>query len=116
MLVSNSNSIFYKWKIANKYMFRNLSTSEKLYNYNNIRGSSITYHIILNEFHLNLVYNLKTKMNNRKEVASIDPGLRKFVTIYSPSKIIDIGKGSENKLLKICKEIDIIKSRMDRNN
>ena len=112
----NSLNLFVNWKLNDKFMFRNISKSEDLNKYGGIRGSSLTYHSVLKTFILNLTYTEKTKLNNKKEVASIDPGLRKFVTIYSPSQIVEIGKDGNKRLYKVCKEIDIIKSRMDSKN
>ena len=113
MIRGNKNTIFNNWSIKNKYIFRNLKTSEQLKKYD-ILGSSISYHTVLKEYHMNIVYNDTTKINNNQNVCAIDPGIRKFAVIYSHNKIIEIGKNCNKKLFKVCKEIDIIKSRMDK--
>ena len=113
MIKGEKNSIFNNWIINNKYLFRNLKTSEQLKKYD-ILGSSISYHTILKEYHMNVVYNDTTKINNNQNICAIDPGIRKFAVIYSHNKIIEIGKNCNKKLFKVCKEIDIIKSRIDK--
>ena len=113
-MIHRSNSLFMNWKIDDKYMFRNLKTSEKFSKFK-FKGSSITYHKILNKFTLNLNYVYQTqKYNNSNRIGAIDPGQRVFATIFSTDKIIEIGNDACEKLFKICREIDIIQSRLNR--
>ena len=92
---------------------RNLKTKEKFKNFDLV-GSSISFYKISKKIFLNLNYNEVSKINNNKEACAIDPGLRKFAAIYSPKEVIQIGPDAHKIIFKICQEIDIIKSRMDR--
>ena len=113
MINAKTNSIFYNWKLADEYLFRNLKTSENFDKYK-IKGSSIGYHKILKKFMLNLNYQSNSKVNDNKKICSIDPGIKNFLTVYSQSKVLQIGKNTTEKIYKVCKEIDIIQSRMNR--
>jgi len=113
MINSKDNGLFVKWKIDNEYMFKNLNSSEK-FNENNIIGSSLSYHKILKTFTLNLNYETLTTTSNSNQICAIDQGIKNPFTIYSPIKVVQIGNGVTRKLYKVCKEIDIIKSRIDK--
>jgi hypothetical protein len=68
----------------NKFIFRNIKSSNKFNDYKNISDSSITYNQKLNEFYLNLNYEDIKLPNNaenivkNKKICSIDPGVRTF--------------------------------------
>jgi len=76
--------------------------------------SSITYNAKLKETYLNLNYIISTTKTEGKKICSIDPGVCNFVSIYSDSAMETIGINSKEKLYKLCKEIDIISSRINR--
>lgn len=108
------NTLFanYKDKEGN-FIFRNLRMSDVICNYDYC-GSSLTYNLKLNEFILNLTYNDKQKECNNDKICAIDQGVNNFMTVYSDHKISLLGINCTKKMYKICKEIDIIKSRIDR--
>ena len=87
--------------------------AEKLDNYK-ASGCSISYHTVLKKYTLNIPFSIKSERTANKNIASIDPGIRCFANIYTPNKVIEIGNNCTTKLLKVCQEIDIIKSRMNR--
>jgi transposase len=112
MISYRYNGIFANWKEGNKYIFRNLRTSEKIPK--QFIGSSITYHKRLKTFFLNLNYKSKTINVDSNRVCSIDQGIRKPYTIYSPEDVVIIGDNCVKKISKKCKEIDIIQSRINK--
>lgn len=109
----NSNSIFSALKHDGINIFKDLKCSENFYDLNPL-GSTLTYNKILNNVFLNITYKTVSKENQNKKCCSIDPGIRKFVTIYHDNGISHIGKDCCRKLEKVCKEIDIIQSRTDK--
>jgi len=111
MISTKKNGIFTSWKIENAYMFKYLKTSEKIPS--NFVGSNISYHRILKTFMLNLNYNSMSTTTKNKEVCAIDQGIKNPFTIYAPNKVIIIGNEASDKLYKLCKEMDIILSRMN---
>ncbi len=126
MISKNRDSLFKNLKYKGEQVFRKIKFSESLKKYD-ICDSSISYNRVLKEFYLNLNYKYnpsKDKTNKKeflenKKVCSIDPGLRCFLTTYSDNKVEKIGVDISEKIKKICKEIDIITSRIyskDKNN
>ncbi|CAH6421108.1 Transposase [uncultured virus] len=113
MINKKTNSIFNNWKLGDRYIFRNLKTSENFNKYE-IKGSSISLHKILKKYTLNLNYETESTINKSRKICSIDPGIRNFLTVYSQTKVLEIGRNTTEKIYKICKEIDIIQSRMNR--
>lgn len=113
MISYTYNGLFANWKINGKSMFKKIRSSEKFTD--NVIGSSISYHRILGTFVLNMNYYATSTNIKSKQVCAIDQGIKKPYTIYSPSKVTEIGEGSADKLHKICKEMDIIISRMNSN-
>lgn len=112
MINSKHNGLFVGWKINNKFLFKYLKSSEKFPEH--VVGSSLTYHKILKTFVLNLNYEDTTKVSKNKETCAIDQGIKRPFTIYSQTTVTEIGDKSCDKLYKVCKEIDIIKSRIDK--
>jgi transposase len=106
------DGIFKNNKLENKFVFRNLKMNENISDFDYC-DSSITYHRILNKFTLNLTYNSKTIENKSSKICALDPGVKNFMTLYSDTKVAKIGVSCKDKIYKICKEIDIIKSRID---
>jgi len=106
-------SIFVNYKINDNYVFRNLKMSDNITNYN-YGDSSISYHRILDVFMLNLNYTVQRKTNKNNKVCALDPGVNNFMTCFSENKICKLGVNCCNQIEKICKEIDIIKSRLDK--
>lgn len=111
MISLNFNGIFANLYLDG-YLFRNLRASEKISNFTDIKGSTLSYNKYLNKFTLNLSYVVKTRITKGKEVGAIDPGVRRFITLYSPNKVTIIGEKAIDVLFKMCKEIDIIQSRI----
>ncbi|ARF11649.1 transposase [Klosneuvirus KNV1] len=112
-MIHKTNSLFRNWKINDNYLFRNLKTSERFHMYN-FKGSTLSYHRILKKYTLNLSYEEKTyKHYIPHRIGAGDPGQRTFLTIYSTDKVIEVGNNGCNKLFNICKEIDIIQSRLN---
>jgi transposase len=108
-----SNSLFTNYKYNEEYLFRNLKSSEKLKKYKALT-STLTFHTVLKTVFLNLTHEIETKENTKKKVASGDPGERTFLTIYSDNQVNRMGERCSVKMHKVCKEIDIIQSRLDR--
>jgi len=108
-----NNTIFSGMKINNKYIFKNgINLKENISKYN-FKDSSISYDKTLSKFYLNLNYSTENKINENKKVCSLDPGVKNFITIYDESSVSKIGINCGKKLLKLCKETDIIKSRLN---
>jgi len=114
--ISKSNTIFSGMKIDNKYIFKKgirLKENISKYNYGD---SNISCDIKSNKYFLNLSYdeeNIERDINKYK-TCGIDPGIKNFITIYDESSVANIGMRCENKMNKICKEIDIIKSHINK--
>lgn len=113
MISAFRNGLFTSWKINGTTIFKNIKTHDKFKNYN-IQDSSITYHTVLKKYILNLTYSIKSNPTTNKTVAAIDQGIRTPFTIYSTNEVIKIGFGATDKIMKTCKEIDIIQSRMSK--
>lgn len=112
MLNSKTNGLFTNWKINGKYLFRKLKSSERFSK--DIIGSSITYHKVLNTFIFNMNYKTHSNKCYNKEPCAIDQGIKNPFTIYSPTKVTIIGNNANEKIVKLCKEMDIIQSRMNK--
>lgn len=112
MINSKSNGIFVKWMINGKYIFKNIKTHDKFSNYE-FKGSSLSYHSVLNSFTLNLTYKIQSEPTKIKNICAIDQGIRTPFTIYSTNEVVKIGFGASEKIIKVCKEIDIIQSRIN---
>lgn len=93
-------------------VFKKVKMSESIENLD-YGTSSITYHSVLNTFTLNLSYTTQNSTNKTEKVGAIDPGLREFMVIFSDNKVCKIGIDCTKRLFKICKELDIIQSRIN---
>ena len=111
MISEKTNGIFVNWKIKNKFVFKKLNTSERFMK--TFKGCSITYHTVLNTFHLNMNYVTQTKHPIGNQIGSIDQGVKNPYVIYSPSDVTIIGNNIRDTIYKKCKEIDIINSRIN---
>ena len=119
MISTKKNGLFIMLKDdTNQFIFRNLKTSCKFNKYKNICDSSISWNIRTNEFFMNLNFIDDKHINENillnKKICSIDPGLKTFLTIYDDNSINKIGIGIRNKINKICEEIDIITSKINK--
>ena len=112
-MISSKQILFPNYKIDNKKVFTQNNINENLSKYNYC-DSSITYNKILNKYYLNLSYKKETIECKNNKVCSIDPGVRNFVSLYSDNKIANIGINCNERINKLNKEIDIIKSRLSQ--
>jgi len=110
---SKYKSIFSGYKLDNKYVFRDLKMSDDITKYN-YGDSTISYHRILDIFTLNLTYSETIKKNKETKVCSNDPGVNNFMTCFSEDSVCKLGINCDKKIGKVCKEIDIIHSRIDK--
>lgn len=111
-MITDRNSLFHNFKgDEERPIFRDLKTSERFNKYN-YGDSSLTYNTCTKEAYINLSYKSNKSIPKKYDVCSIDPGVRTFLTVYDENKITEIGKDN-GKLKKICKEIDMIHSRVD---
>lgn len=106
------NSLFYNWEIDNKYMFRNIKTSKPFKP--GYRDSSLSYHKVLKTFVLNLNYKVTPVKTTSDKICGIDQGVKTPFVVYSPDNVVEIGNEARKRVEKLCKEIDIISSRMNR--
>lgn len=106
-------TIFSCYKVDDTYVFRNLKMSDDITKYD-LGTATISYHRILNEFTINLTYTEDKKINNETKVGALDPGVNNFMTCYSEYSICKLGISCDTKIEKICNEIDIIHSRIDK--
>lgn len=113
MIIPKSNGFFSRWKIQGSYVFKTIKTHDRFEDYK-IQDSSITYHRILKTFVLNLTHTVQSFSTNNDDVCAIDQGIRTPFTVYSTNEVMKMGKNSHRKIMKICKEIDIIQSRINR--
>lgn len=113
VMISKKQVLFTNYKIDNKKVFteNNIKVNLNKYNYGD---SSISYNRILNRFYLNLSHKINTKNCENKKVCSLDPGVRNFITLYSENEVAKLGIDCEQKIDKLNKEIDIIRSRMNK--
>ena len=117
MFDNNTNTLFNNIKIpTNKKisLFGNIKLSENISKLK-LCDFSISCNTRLNKYFLNINYLEKDKkiLKNNK-VCSIDPGLKTYLTIYSDNKVEELGIGITKKLNKICNEIDIINSKINK--
>ena len=104
---SKTNSLFYNLKNidSKEFVFRDLKTSSKFNKYSNICDSSITWNQRTNEYYLNLNFeDIEIPSNDivlNKKIASIDPGLKSFISIYSDNSVDKIGIGIRDKIEKL---------------
>ena len=100
------DTIFRNIKYYGQYIFKELKTSDKLYDYHNLMDSSITYIDKLDEFYINLGYKKTIKMDRKNAICAVDPGISCFNVCYSDNEVHKIGVGINRTISKYCKEID----------
>lgn len=113
MINVKTNGLFTNWKLNSKYLFRKIKMNENLCKYD-LLDSSLTYQTILKTYTLNIPYKVQSNPTTSKNICAIDQGIRKPFTIYSPTNVTIIGTNVKDKIYKVCKEIDIIRSRMSK--
>jgi IS605 OrfB family transposase len=117
MISKDKKSIFKNLKFNDKKVFEKINFSENIYGFN-ILDSSISCNTRLNIYYLNINYKNKEKADKEilknNKICSIDPGNRTFLSIYSDNEVNMIGTGILNKIGKICKEIDILNSKINK--
>ena len=105
--------LFKCWKIEDEYLFRNIKCSEKIPD--NYSDFSLSWNVRLNTFYLNIPYECVKKNNKKSNICSIDQGDITPFVIYSPDRIVEIGKNCRDLLYKVAKETDIIQSKISKN-
>jgi putative transposase len=106
------NGIFVNWQINNTPLFKNIKSSEQFMKEH--YGSTLTYNKILNTYYLNLTYKINSNPVKHKKLGAIDPGVRTPATVYSTNNVVEIGNDMQERIFKVCHEIDIIKSNMNK--
>jgi putative transposase len=113
----DKKSIYKNLKFNHEKVYEKINFSENITGFN-ILDSSISCNMRLNIYYLNINYKNKEKANKKilenNKICSIDPGNRTFLSIYSDNEINMIGNGILNKMGKICKEIDILNSKINK--
>ena len=71
----------------------------------------MTWNKSLNEYYLNVCFKQDIKSSDKTKIASIDPGVKTFLTIYSDNSVDKIGIGIREKINKICRDVDILVSK-----
>lgn len=112
MISKKHNGFFTMWQINGIPLFKNIRTHDKINKYK-FQDSSITYHTVLKTFVLNLTHTIKSKPTKIKNIGAIDQGIRTPFTVYSTSEVVKIGNKATDRISKVCKEIDIIQSRIN---
>jgi putative transposase len=112
----NKNTFFPSVKINGQKIFNYVRSSEIFKDYK-IRTSTLTYNKKLNEYYLNLCHDMKKTINHecKDSICSIDLGVRTFATVYSENHVDNIGNNVIDRIKILCKEIDIMKSKLSRN-
>lgn len=69
-----------------------------------------------NEYYICIPVDKVTKIpdNQRKEVVALDPGVRTFITFFSPEMIGKIGSKDISRIYRLCYTLDDIQSRMSK--
>jgi putative transposase len=115
MINEEKNGFFVDLNInENKDKLIYLKTIEDIYNFE-FGGSTLTYHSVLKTYTLNLTYKkqIKNTITKDEKIASIDSGDVIFQDIYTEDHVIKIGEEARQVIYKLCKELDIIKSRIN---
>jgi IS605 OrfB family transposase len=79
------------------------------------KDSSITYHKVLKKWILNIPFETNRKNDPAiHDCVALDPGIRTFQDLYSPTHSIEIGKNACEEMIKIGKRMDNIQSQMTK--
>jgi IS605 OrfB family transposase len=116
MLNKETKTLFGGIKKNKKSVFKNIKLVEDIKRYK-ICDSSISYNRQLGEYVLNLNYETENKISEEElkndKVCGIDVGIKTYLTVYSEDRVDMIGCNIMERINKVCKEIDIIKSRIE---
>jgi putative transposase len=75
----------------------------------------LTFHSVIKKFEINLNYEETVVNKNKiKKICAMDPGICIFMTLFSEDEVVMFGVGCREKIDKLCEEIDIIKSRINK--
>lgn len=117
MITSDKKTIFKNLLYNNKKIFEKINFSENIKGFN-ILDSSISRNTKLNIYYININYKNKEKIDKRilenKKICSIDPGLKTFLTVFSDNEVNKIGIDITETIKKVCKEIDILHSKINK--
>ncbi len=106
-------SLFTNFKVDNKYIFRDIQ--KKILPKGIKHGdSTLSYDYVSKEVYLNLSHDIPKIRPKKNNICSLDPGVNNFMTCYSQKEISVIGIDCENIIYKICKEIDILTSKINK--
>jgi putative transposase len=112
--LKNKNGFFSTSEYNGEKIMKNIRANDNFYIYGK-KMSNLVWNKILDKWKLCIPLNDKQcRPKNRHNIASIDPGTRDFNVLYSEDHMCVLGKNVSIKLHKVCKEIDIIKSRINR--
>ena len=110
----NKNTFFGSYKINDIKVFDHIKSSES-FNVYGQKMSNLTWNKVTNKWTLHIpIDDIPVKINKKYKIGSIDPGMRHYCALYSTDHVCLIGKDVTTKIMKICKEIDIINSRLNR--
>jgi putative transposase len=102
--------------IFKTFLGKHIKSSESFKNLNKL-DATLTYHRRLGTWTLNIPYDKKRKkVNQTDNMCALDPGIRTFMTMYSPTEVVQFGTDASEKMYKISKEMDIIQSSMTNTN
>lgn len=105
-------NIFKNWKLDDNYYLRKIKIKEYLPE--NFSDFSLSHHTVLDKYYLNVPYNVDKGSNESKDLCAIDQGVITPFVVYTPNYTSEIGNNCYKTLLKKCREVDIIKSRMSK--
>jgi putative transposase len=110
----NKNSFFSRYRMDDNLVFEYIYASEDFYVYGQ-KMCNLSFHKITNEWILHVpIQQKRIVVDQQYKYGAVDPGARKFGTVFSEDHVALLGIDSDKLLYKVCKEIDIIKTRMGR--
>jgi putative transposase len=109
MAFSKSKNSFYPKFLGN------IKSSEKFKDMN-LLGSSISCNTVLNEWFLNAVHKKSVKETLATKVCALDPGVNIFMSMYSPTEVIQFGTDASKCIQREAKKLDEIQSQQSQSN